>query len=94
MCPIKSKSQRLEARVTSQDKDLVQRAAEMSGCSLSDFIANTVRSAAQQTLRDHYVLNLTTSGTANFVDALLNPPTPSERLRAKVREYRESVERM
>lgn len=83
------KSKRLEARVTAQQRELIQRAADMSGRSLTDFIVSSLQSAAEETIRAHQVIELTTLGTEAFVNSLLNPPAPNERLRAAAGRYRE-----
>ena len=91
MVPATTKRERLEARVTEQQKELIQRAADLSGRSLSDFIVGSLQSAAEETIRSHQIIELTARGTEAFVQSLLNPPAPSERLRAAARRYREFV---
>jgi len=92
--PRPSKRDRLEARVTAQQKELVQRAAELSGRSLSDFIVSSLQTAAEEAMRTHQVLQLTARSTEAFLAALLNPPAPNERLRRAAHEYLELVERI
>ncbi|MBI4320891.1 MAG: DUF1778 domain-containing protein [Chloroflexi bacterium] len=92
MAPITIKSERLEARVTRQQKELVQRAADLSGRSLTDFIVSSLQSAAEETIRTHQVIELTARDTEAFVSSLLNPPVPNERLRAAARRYRQIME--
>jgi uncharacterized protein (DUF1778 family) len=87
------KHERLEARVTAQQKDLVQRAADLAGLTLSDFIVSSLQSAAEESIRRHQMIELSARSTEVFVQALLNPPTPSERLRAAAREYLASVDK-
>ncbi|MBI3977406.1 MAG: DUF1778 domain-containing protein [Chloroflexi bacterium] len=81
------KRERLEARVTSEQKALFQRAADLSGRSLSDFVIRSVQAAAEEAIRTHQVLELTARETEAFVAALENPPAPNERLRAAARRY-------
>lgn len=88
-----TKHARLEARVTQQQKELVRRAADLSGLTLSDFVVSSLQSAAEEAIRTHQVIELTARSTEAFVKALLNPPAPSERLRAAAREYLASVDR-
>lgn len=89
MAPTTTKNKRLEARVTEQQKELLQRAADLSGRSLTDFIVSSLQSAAEETIRTHQVIELTARSTEAFVNSLLNPPAPNERLRAAARRYRE-----
>ncbi|MDO8691381.1 MAG: DUF1778 domain-containing protein [Dehalococcoidia bacterium] len=83
------KSKRLEARVTAQQRELIQRAADVSGRSLTDFIVSSLQIAAEETLRAYQVIELTQRDTEAFVNSLLNPPAPNESLRAAARRYRE-----
>ena len=86
-----AKRERLEARVTPAQKALIQRAADLSGRSLTDFVVNSVQAAAEETVREHEVIKLSPEDSILFVEALLNPGEPSENLRAAFREYREFV---
>lgn len=88
-----TKHARLEARVTQQQKELVRRAADLSGLTLSDFVVSSLQSAAEEAIRTHQVIELTARSTEAFVTALWDPPAPSERLRAAAREYLASVDR-
>jgi uncharacterized protein (DUF1778 family) len=77
----KSKIERLEARLTKQQKDLIQRAADIQGRTVSDFIITVAQKEAQQVIREHEVISLSTEASRKFVDLLLNPPEPNEYLR-------------
>ncbi len=83
------KRERLEARVTTQQKELFQQAADLAGRTLTDFIISTVQAAAEESIRTHQVLELTSRGTEAFVAALFHPPVPNERLRAATQRYQE-----
>jgi uncharacterized protein (DUF1778 family) len=87
------KYQRLEARVTSEQKSLIQHAAELEGRSVTDYIIASVEVAARETIRAHQILELTVRETEALFAALENPPEPNEQLRAAAREYREFVGR-
>lgn len=86
-----AKRERLEARVTPAQKALIQRAADLSGRSLTEFVVNSLQTAAEETIREHEVIKLSPEDSILFVEALLNPGEPSENLRAAFREYREFV---
>jgi uncharacterized protein (DUF1778 family) len=83
-----AKRERLEARITPEQKALFQRAADLTGRSLTDFVVSSVQAAAETTIRTHQVMELTARETEALLDALENPPAPNERLRAAAREYR------
>ena len=77
-----AKSERLEARVSSSVKRDIERAAALTGRSLTDFVLQTVEKAAQETIREHEIMKLTSGQSRLFVQALLNPPTPNAILKA------------
>jgi uncharacterized protein (DUF1778 family) len=83
------KHERLEARVTREQKQLIERAAEIEGRSITDFVVASAQSAARQVIRDHEILKLTARDREVFVQALLNPPKPTSKLRQAVRRYKE-----
>ncbi len=84
------KAERLEARVTREQKRLIEHAAELEGRSLTDFIVTSAQSVAKQVIHDHEMLKLTAKDREMFVQALLNPPKQSEKLRQAVRRYKQA----
>jgi len=87
-----SKGERLEARVTSELKAMFQRAAELRGLTLTDYMINTLVDSSQQVIRDHDVLTLTSRNREAFLQGLISPPQPSSRLVSALARYRKSVE--
>jgi uncharacterized protein (DUF1778 family) len=83
-----NKRERLEARITPEQKALFQRAADLAGRSLTDFVVGSAQAAAEEIIRTHQVLELTARETEAFSAALRNPPAPNERLRAAADRYR------
>jgi uncharacterized protein (DUF1778 family) len=88
-----SRSERLEARVSRQQKDLFLRAAELEGRSLTDFVIASAQQAAIDILRTHDALRLSDRDRQAFVVALLSPPAPGKRLEEAARRYRERAGR-
>ncbi|MBI3292577.1 MAG: DUF1778 domain-containing protein [Elusimicrobia bacterium] len=82
------KSERLEARVSSQVKKLFEEAASLQGITLTDFVIASVEDAAKRTLQEQEIMRLSTRDRAVFVEALLHPPEPSQRLRTAVERYK------
>jgi uncharacterized protein (DUF1778 family) len=85
---------RLEARVTPGLKRLFQHAADLQGVTLSDFLIQSLRQAAVQTVQEHEVLQINARDSLRFAKALLAPPKPNARLRAAARRYRRIVASM
>ncbi len=82
------KSERLEARISRQQKEIFQHAADLEGRSLTDFVLASVQRAAEQTIREHDVITLSARDSRAFVKALLHPEPASERLRAAAERYK------
>jgi uncharacterized protein (DUF1778 family) len=72
---------RLEARVPRETKILWERAAAIQGRKVTEFVVSSAVEAAQQVLRENELSNLTRRDRIAFVEALLNPPVPNQRLR-------------
>lgn len=76
-----SKNERLEARVTQQQKSIIQRAAQLSGLSITDFLVTSAQNKAEDVIREHNVITLTAQDSVLFTSALLNPREPNAALR-------------
>lgn len=85
---IVAKTARLEARLTDEQKALLQHAADLAGRSLTEFVVTSAQEVAARTVREHEVLSLIGRDRQIFVDALLKPNRPSQRLRKAARRYR------
>ncbi len=83
---------RLAARINPEQKELLQRAADLQGRSLSDFVIESAQRAAEEVIREHEVITLSARDSRAFAEALLNPPPPNERLRAAFARYQQEVE--
>jgi uncharacterized protein (DUF1778 family) len=81
--------ERIEARLSSEAKAVIQRAADISGRSVSDFVVTSAMEAAEATIREHEIIVLSARDSLTFVEALLNPKGPNEALLAAARRHRE-----
>ena len=86
------RAERLEARVTAEQKDLIERAAALQGRTLTDFVLTSVQNAARRAIEEHHKLALSVRDSEAFVDALLTPQPVNDRLRDTVRRYRERAD--
>jgi uncharacterized protein (DUF1778 family) len=84
----RSRAQRLEARVTAEQKSLIERAAALQGRTVTDFVLTSVQDAARRALEEHQQLELSVRDSQAFVEALLNPKPVNGRLHETVRRYR------
>jgi len=83
--------ERLEARVSRDQKALFQRAAELQGRTLTDFVVSSLQEAAVRTIEEVQIIRLSAADSRAFADALLHPRTPNEKLRAAARRYMETM---
>jgi uncharacterized protein (DUF1778 family) len=82
------RTERTEARLLPEQKERIERAASLKGLSLSDFIVQHADEAAIRTIQQHTGWTLEDRDRDVFVQALLNPPAPSARMKAAVKRYR------
>jgi uncharacterized protein (DUF1778 family) len=82
------KTYRFDARLNEDQKLLIQRAADLEGRSLSDFVLRSAEKAAEETIEKRAMLILTVRETEAFTEAILRAPDPGPVLRRAAREYR------
>jgi len=87
--PPRRRAERLETRVTAEQKALIEHAAALQGRSITDFVLTSVQDAAKRAIEEHQVMTLTVADSRAFVEALLDPPPPNARLKETVRRYRD-----
>ncbi len=85
------KSERLEARVTTDQKAILQHAAALRGLSLTDFLVTSAQSAAENIIREHDIITLSARDSAAFAEALLNPGKPNVALQDALARHDEKV---
>ena len=84
----KGKLARLEARVSVPQKQLFERAAELKGLNLSQFMIAALYEVAHRTVREQDLMQLTAEDSRAFVAALLSTPEPNKRLRQAARKFK------
>jgi uncharacterized protein (DUF1778 family) len=82
-----AKNARLEARVTIEQKQLMERAASLRGQNLTEFMISVLADAATQTILDSELIALTDRDRRAFAAALLNPTAPSPQAIADAQWY-------
>ena len=63
-----ARDSRLELRLASDEKAIIERAAALSGSNTTDFVRSTMLTAARETVRMHEVIKLTEEGSRVFVE--------------------------
>ena len=86
-----TKTERLEARVPVFLKRMVQRAADLQGRSITDFVISTLDKSARETVREHEVMKLNARDSLKLAKALIDPPLPNAALRKAMARHRKMV---
>ncbi len=89
----RSREERLEARISRAQKELFQRAAELQGRTLTDFVIDSAHDAAVRAIEEARLIRLDARESRAFAEALLNPREPTERMRAAARRYLQQAKR-
>jgi uncharacterized protein (DUF1778 family) len=87
----RARAQRLEARVTADQKMLIEHAAALEGRTVTDFVLSSVQDAARRAIEEHQRVYLSVQDSRAFVEAMLNPKPVNDRLRETVRRYRKAT---
>jgi uncharacterized protein (DUF1778 family) len=83
--PRELKKERLELRVAASAKELIQRAMTVSGLTAGDLAYE----GARRVLDDHHRMVLTGADRDAFLDAVMNPPEPTDDLIAALRRHKQ-----
>jgi uncharacterized protein (DUF1778 family) len=75
------RTHRFEARIAPKVLDLIKRAAEAKGSSLSDFVVAAAREAAARELDEQNMIPLSAQEQRQFVALLLDPRKPNKVLK-------------
>lgn len=90
--PAAAKQERLVARVTRADKELIERGAAVAGQSVAGFVIAHARSAAETLIREEGVIRLTAAEGLRLVEAMLAPAAPpSAAVNKALARYRAAV---
>lgn len=75
-----AKREALNLRIKPQVRQLIDRAAELTGKNRTDFVLDAARRAAEDTLLDRTVFTVTPEAYRQFLARLDAPPKPNKRL--------------
>ena len=74
------KKQRIDLRLTDDDKSLIEEAAAMSNQTITQFMVASASERAAQVIEQHRRLVLNEESWDLVMEALSNPPAPNARL--------------
>lgn len=86
------KEARLDVRLPSDLKMLLEEAATLSGISTSAFVVETVMPRAREVVREYRSMELSVAESRAFVERLMDPVAPNEALREAAKRYWSRVE--
>jgi len=86
-----SEIERFEARLSLDKKNVLKNAAELSGRTLTDFVINSAYENAIKVIREYQQLHLSIKDRNIFINALLNPPNPAEKLIKAAKKYKKDI---
>ncbi len=81
------KSGRIEARVTPENRATIDRAASLTGRSVTDFVVSSSLDAANRVIRAQERIALSEADRKVFFAALAAPPAPNKAALRAAREY-------
>jgi uncharacterized protein (DUF1778 family) len=80
MSQLVTRTARLEARISPDVLAAVKRAAEIEGRSVSDFVVDAARHAAERTIEETQIIRLSLADQLRVAAVLAASPTPSSGL--------------
>lgn len=86
------KSERIEARVRSEVKEIIERAAAIRGVSVSSFLIEAVQARAYEVIRAYESMQLSAKDSAAFATALLRAEDPNAALQLALARHGQEVE--
>ncbi len=86
-----AKTERLDARLTVEQKDTLTAAAALVGGTVAGFVVQAAMEAAQELLARQQLLVLSERDSRAMAEALANPPEPNEALLRAAADYRRAV---
>jgi uncharacterized protein (DUF1778 family) len=85
------KETRLVARTSTEIQEIIQRAADYSGATLSQFLIDSAMEKALTVIERSESLHLSMAGADALLAALENPPKPNAKLLKAAKHYKSRV---
>ncbi|NRB25972.1 DUF1778 domain-containing protein [Shewanella sp.] len=85
------KETRLVARTSTEIQEMIQRAADHSGATLSQFLIESAMEKARSVIERTETLHLSMAGADALFAALENPPKANNKLLKAAQHYRDTV---
>ena len=83
------KTERIVARISPHVYDIITKAAQISGSTINQFIAQSAYEKAQMMIKEENIIRLVLEDAEQFFDKLENPPAPNKNLKKILRLHKE-----
>ena len=87
-----SKTNRIDLRVSREQKEILETAASIKGVSLSAYLLANCLQIAKADLAEHQKLVLSERDRDLFLSLIANPPKPNQSLVAAMQEFQQEYE--
>jgi uncharacterized protein (DUF1778 family) len=88
----KTKVERLVARVNSDDKRTIEKAAALTGQSVASFVVSHARAAAEKAIERYERIKLNADESSRFLEALIGPARKAPKaVKDAFKDYRATV---
>ncbi len=81
------KQKRIDLRTTARIKNILTRAAELAGVSISTFMTQAAYEKAKKIISMHEIITLSDMERDQFLSILEKPAKPNAKLKAAMQEY-------
>jgi uncharacterized protein (DUF1778 family) len=81
-------NERINFRLPTKNKEIIERAAVVKGMTLTQFAISTLVKEAREVLKSDHVLVLSDEDRDQFLAALDNPPAPNAKLLKAAKAYK------
>lgn len=76
-----ARTSRIDLRISDDDKNLLEQAADIKNISLSNYILSIVLKQAELDIKENEKIHLSEAGFKNLIDMMDNPPDPTPALK-------------
>lgn len=87
------KSERMDLRLTHEQKSILKEAADLLGESVANFVISTALRDAMELIREHQTITLTERAWSQLEAAMRDSSGPNDNLRVAATRYHRRVDR-
>ncbi|MEC5344392.1 DUF1778 domain-containing protein [Brenneria populi] len=82
------KKQRIDLRLTDDDKSMIEEAAAISNLTMTQFMVNSASQRAAEIIQQHRRLLLNEESWSLVMEAIANPQAPNDKLKQAAKRLR------